>query len=336
MLNRKPMITASGPGIWRLNSTAGTPISMVFGCASPRASPTGTKSHPTCTLYAKSAGRAKDGSIAPRPIWSPISTPMTCAITAPGPRTGERNGSPTMTERTRRPTKLPASGERNSAIRFPSPVALMSPINSVTKAMNGSTFLMTVSMACRPLWNRMPTTPPIARCGGLERAYGPARVAPGGGGLGAVGQAQVVRAHAGDVDVLGDEPRQRACRPNGGEVDGRDALARVDAAAGRPAAVDDDSRDLALGRRRAEAVHGLAARHLRQLFGQLRDAAAGDRHDLVLLRRRLDDERTAPTLLAALYLDGPKLSALHDRPPKARRPGAWPGTGLCTGSGSRG
>src|SRR5918997_1877465 len=256
MLNKKPMITASGPVIWRLNSTAGTPISMVFGCASPRASPTGTKSHPTCTLYAKSAGRAKDGSMAPRPIWSPISTPMTCAITAPGPRTGERNGSPTMTERTRRPPNPPASGERNSAIRFPSPVALMSPINSVTKAMNGSTFLMTVSMACRPLWNRMPTTPPIALPNRAIKPVNPPPIwdvscsVPAPTAAPAVGQAQVVRAHAGDVDVLGDEPRQRACRPNGGEVDGRDALARVDDAAGRPAAVDDDSRDLALGRRR--------------------------------------------------------------------------------------
>src|SRR4028119_1595230 len=66
MLNKKPMITASGPVICRLNSTAGTPISMVFGCASPRASPTGTKSHPTCTLSATTAGRRQDGRTAPR------------------------------------------------------------------------------------------------------------------------------------------------------------------------------------------------------------------------------------------------------------------------------
>src|SRR5918997_1555017 len=289
MLNKKPMITASGPVIWRLNSTAGTPISMVFGCASPRASPTGTKSHPTCTLYAKSAGRAKDGSMAPRPIWSPISTPITCAITAPGPSTGERNGSPTMTESTRSPIRLDASGESVLAIRFPSPDALMSPIRSVTNAMNGRTFLMTVSMACRPLWNRMPTTPPMLL---PNRAIKPVKPPP---------------------------IWASSC-----------AVAAPTAAAGRPAAVYDDGGDLTLRRRRAEPIHGLGARHLGQPLGQVRDAAAGDGHYLVLLRRRLDDERPAPPLGSPLHLDGPELSSLHDRPPKARRPGGGPGTGLCT------
>ncbi len=49
------------------------------------------------------------------------------------------------------------------AIRFPKPDAVMSPIRSVTNAMNGSTVRTTWSIAWRPLWNSTPTTPPMAR-----------------------------------------------------------------------------------------------------------------------------------------------------------------------------
>ena len=50
------MTTAKGPVTIRENSTAGTPTSTVSGSASPRASPTGMKSQPTCGLIANRAG----------------------------------------------------------------------------------------------------------------------------------------------------------------------------------------------------------------------------------------------------------------------------------------
>lgn len=52
------MITAIGPVKIRENNTAGTPLEIVSGFASPKVIPTGAKSQPTCELIANSAGRA--------------------------------------------------------------------------------------------------------------------------------------------------------------------------------------------------------------------------------------------------------------------------------------
>lgn len=46
----------------------------------------------------------------PFPISTPNKTPITWAITAPGPRTGDRNGIAQKIEIIRRPGRLPASG----------------------------------------------------------------------------------------------------------------------------------------------------------------------------------------------------------------------------------
>ena len=62
---------------------------------------------------------------------------------SPGPRTGERKGKPTITERIRSPTRLFASGARVLAMRSPRPVAVMMPMSMVTKAMNGRTLRIT-------------------------------------------------------------------------------------------------------------------------------------------------------------------------------------------------
>jgi hypothetical protein len=99
----------------------------------------------------------------PAPICWPISTPMTCAITAPGPSTGDRNGSPQISESSSSPGMLPASGSRSSASQVPRPVSLMMPISIATKAMNGSTLRMTWSIESRPLWKSTFITRPMPR-----------------------------------------------------------------------------------------------------------------------------------------------------------------------------
>ena len=55
-LNKNPTITPIGPVIIREYNTAGTPISIVSGSASPNDKPTGMKSHHTCALIANKAG----------------------------------------------------------------------------------------------------------------------------------------------------------------------------------------------------------------------------------------------------------------------------------------
>jgi hypothetical protein len=107
-----------------------------------------------------------------------------------------------------------------------------------------------------------------------------------------LGKSQVLLAHRRDVDVRLDVLRERAARASRVEVDGLDTLLRVDAAAQRAAAVDDDSEDL-VGDARLEAVDELAARHLSQPFGDGRDDAARDIDDLVLLCVRVQLERAA-------------------------------------------
>src|SRR5918993_498415 len=157
------MTTAKGPVTIRENSTAGTPTSTVSGSASPRASPTGMKSQPTCGLIANRAGSEYCGGMSPWPISTPISVPTIWAITAPGPSSGESTGSEQMMEMASSPTRLEASGVRRSAIHVPIPVARMTPMISEMNAMKGRTLRITMSIDSRPAWYSAPTTPPTAR-----------------------------------------------------------------------------------------------------------------------------------------------------------------------------
>src|SRR5690606_4674312 len=149
-LKSHPMTTARGPVTIRLNSTAGTPTSTVSGSASPSARPTGMKSHPTCRLMAHRAGSAIVGEMLPMPIWVPRSTPITWAITAPGPSSGDSTGKPMITDRTKSPTMLLASGESTFANQSPIPVSMITPIRKAMNAMNGRMFLITWSIVSRP------------------------------------------------------------------------------------------------------------------------------------------------------------------------------------------
>ncbi len=135
---------------------------MVSGFASCIERPTGTKSQPTCTLMANSAGRAKAGDIAPAPIWVPIITPMTCEMAAPGPSTGERNGMPQMSDSSTSPHSEFASGVRAWAIRLPSAVSCTRAISSETKAINGITLRSDTSTASRLAANSRAITCPTA------------------------------------------------------------------------------------------------------------------------------------------------------------------------------
>ena len=83
-------MTEIGPVIKREYNTEGTPTSTVSASDSAKPRPTGTKSQAHCALIAKSAGNAKCGGMFPSPICTPIRTPITCAITAPGPKNGYR------------------------------------------------------------------------------------------------------------------------------------------------------------------------------------------------------------------------------------------------------
>ena len=94
---------------------------ITLGSASPRESPTGIKSQPTCASMANSAGSASRGLMAPMPICCPMSTPTTCATTAPGPMTGEIKGSPQISAITISPGKVLANGEMVWAIQLPRP-----------------------------------------------------------------------------------------------------------------------------------------------------------------------------------------------------------------------
>ena len=81
-------MTETGPVIKREYNTEGTPTSTVSTSVKPRS--TGTKSQAHFALIAKSAGNAKCGGMFPSPICTPIKTPITCAITAPGPKNVDR------------------------------------------------------------------------------------------------------------------------------------------------------------------------------------------------------------------------------------------------------
>src|SRR4051812_22155287 len=153
-------MTDTGPVIMRDTSTPGTPSSVVSGSASASASPTGMKSQPTWESMANRAGSAYCGGICPAPICVPIRTPMMDAITAPGPSSGDRIGIEQMNDKITRPMMLLASAVRPPAIQSPTPVLVIRPIRKETKAMNGSTFLRTMSMVSRPAWYRVATMLP--------------------------------------------------------------------------------------------------------------------------------------------------------------------------------
>ena len=107
------------------------------------------KSQAFCVLMANKAGKAKLGSILPLPISTPINVPITCAITAPGPNSGERIGKEQMNPMTIKPQTLPANGIIIFANRLPIPLPWMIPISIATKAMNGMIVCKTVCTASR-------------------------------------------------------------------------------------------------------------------------------------------------------------------------------------------
>ena len=84
------------------------------------------------------------------PICAPSSVPTTCAMTAPGPSTGEMNGIAQMSEIMSMPGSVLASGEMFVAIKLPSPETLMMPRIMETNAMNGRMLLIVISMVSRP------------------------------------------------------------------------------------------------------------------------------------------------------------------------------------------
>src|ERR671912_278127 len=172
------MTTAKGPVTIRENSTAGTPTSTVSGSASPRASPTGMKSQPTCGLIANSAGSEYCGGMSPWPISTPMSVPTIWAITAPGPSSGDSTGSEQMMEMASSPTRLEASGVRRSAIHVPIPVARMTPMISEMNAMKGRTLRITMSIDSRPAWYSAPTAVRSTISRGMIPTTRPTKVSP--------------------------------------------------------------------------------------------------------------------------------------------------------------
>ena len=79
------MNTVGAPVRKRAYNTEGTPTSTVSTSASASPRPTGIKSQAACELMANNAGSANCAGIFPFPISTPTRTPITCAITAPGP-----------------------------------------------------------------------------------------------------------------------------------------------------------------------------------------------------------------------------------------------------------
>jgi len=73
-------------------------------------------------------------------------------MTAPGPSSGDRNGSEQMKPRIIRPTPEPTSGVRKLVNQLPNPEALMMPISMATKPMNGRIVVSSVWTASRPAW----------------------------------------------------------------------------------------------------------------------------------------------------------------------------------------
>jgi hypothetical protein len=130
--------------IWRLISTAGTPISMVFGLASPSARPTGTKSQPNLGIVGKQRRQChcrRNRAVGDLRTDDRDADHL-CNHSA-WPRMGDRNGRPQIAEMISRPTMLLASGPIGCASTSPMPRIQDQPMSMVTKAMNGSTLRIT-------------------------------------------------------------------------------------------------------------------------------------------------------------------------------------------------
>ena len=123
---------------------------MVSESASPRDNPTGIKSHPACASIANKAGSAYCGGIFPSANCDPSNVPTTCAITAPGPRTGERIGIPQINAIATIPGNVEQIGEIVFAMTFPSPLAEMIPSSVAVNAINGRIVPTTISIVSRP------------------------------------------------------------------------------------------------------------------------------------------------------------------------------------------
>ena len=79
-----------------------------------------------------------------------IKTPITCAITAPDPRNGDRNGNEQIHAKMTKPTILPARGDSRFAITSPMPVPRITPISIETNAINGRIVRIIVLIESRP------------------------------------------------------------------------------------------------------------------------------------------------------------------------------------------
>ena len=126
-----------------------------------------------------------------------------------------------------------------------------------------------------------------------------------------VAERDVLRLDARDVDIFLDI----LCEWTGGsrllDVHGEDALLRIDAAAQRTAAVDNRREDLILGDAGLEAVHDLRSGHFTEAHRNIRDDAARDVDDLILLLVRRECERAAKAARARRYDN--TLVFAHDR-----------------------
>ena len=132
--------------------TEGTPTSTVSISASANPSPTGIKSQADWEFIANSAGNAKCGGIFPFPISTPIKTPTTWAITAPGPRNGDKKGNEHTKEIKISPPIELVNGLSILAKKSPIPVSNIIPIIMDTKAIKGKIVFRTVSIAYLPDW----------------------------------------------------------------------------------------------------------------------------------------------------------------------------------------
>ena len=91
---------------------------------------------------------------------APNNVPTTCAITAPGPKIGDKKGRPQIKEITNIPGNVEHIGEIVLAITFPKPEAEIIPNNVEVNAMNGRMLRITVSMDSRPAAKNLLTTLP--------------------------------------------------------------------------------------------------------------------------------------------------------------------------------
>lgn len=96
----------------------------------------------------------------PLPISVPISTPTTCAITAPGPKMGDKNGILQINDNTNKPGSVPASGVQKMRYDISYPWSRNNTYQCWYKIMKGSTVCRIISTVSLPAWNNTAVTLP--------------------------------------------------------------------------------------------------------------------------------------------------------------------------------